>query len=379
MSTTTVPKQTYLVGGAVRDALLGRPSEDRDWVVVGATVAAMLGAGYLQVGRDFPVFLHPQTKDEYALARTERKSGSGHRGFTVHADAGVTLEEDLERRDLTINAIAQAADGELVDPFDGQGDIASRQLRHVSDAFAEDPLRVFRCARLAAQLSPWGFKAAPATNALMRSMADAGALDELSAERVWAETMKALAAPQPQRYFETLFEANALQPWFSEWIAADDDASQPGSPTHSGALIPQAWAGLEATVANLAGTEARYGGLCSALSGAAARALGQRLKAPTGHRDLGILVAELHQPLGAWRTLSDVDLLAVLQRADAARRPERFALLLDIVRAVTGVSAEALVAVAEAVAAVRPPPDAPPKQIRALVEDGRLQAVAAAR
>jgi len=201
----------YAVGGAVRDALLGRPATDRDWVVVGATPDDMQAAGFKPVGRDFPVFLHPDTAEEYALARTERKSGRGYRGFVVDADPGVTLEEDLARRDLTINAIAQAADGALVDPWGGRADLDARRLRHVSAAFAEDPLRVLRVARFHARLAPLGFEVCPETLELMRRITASGELLALSPERVWKETERALTeSTHPSVYFTTLRACDAL-------------------------------------------------------------------------------------------------------------------------------------------------------------------------
>lgn len=206
----------YLVGGAVRDQLLGRPVVDRDWVVVGATPEAMLAAGYKAVGKDFPVFLHGKTKEEYALARTERKTGRGYHGFAFHADPSVTVEQDLERRDLTINAIAQHEDGTLVDPFGGVGDIETRTLRHVSDAFAEDPVRLLRVARFAARYAPLGFTVADDTMALMRRMVDDGEIDHLVPERVWAETRKALAEPAPSVFVRVLRESGALRVLFPE-------------------------------------------------------------------------------------------------------------------------------------------------------------------
>src|SRR5690606_24843595 len=190
--------------------LLGLPPGDRDWVVVGETPEAMLAAGFRPVGRDFPVFLHPDSGEEYALARTERKSAPGHRGFVVHADPSVTLEQDLERRDFTINAIAQRPDGSLVDPFGGARDIEARVLRHVGPAFVEDPLRVLRAARFMARFAPLGFRVAPETLALMQRMAAGGELASLVPERVWQELCKALAAPQPSAFLRTLREANAL-------------------------------------------------------------------------------------------------------------------------------------------------------------------------
>lgn len=206
----------YLVGGAVRDRLLGRPVTDRDWVVVGATPEDMLDAGYRPVGKDFPVFLHGQTKEEYALARTERKTGRGYHGFAFHADPSVTVEQDLERRDLTINAIAQREDGTLVDPFGGVRDIETRTLRHVSDAFVEDPVRLLRVARFAARYAPLGFTVADETMALMRRMVDEGEIDHLVPERVWAETRKALAEPMPSAFLRVLRESGALRVLFPE-------------------------------------------------------------------------------------------------------------------------------------------------------------------
>ncbi|SEW12518.1 multifunctional CCA addition/repair protein [Luteibacter sp. 329MFSha] len=206
----------YLVGGAVRDKLLGRTVVDRDWVVVGATPDEMLAAGYRAVGKDFPVFLHGDTKEEYALARTERKTGRGYHGFAFHADPSVTVEQDLERRDLTINAIAERDDGTLVDPFGGVGDIEARVLRHVSDAFAEDPVRLLRVARFAARYAPLGFRVAEETMALMRRMVEDGEVDHLVPERVWAETRKALAEPMPSAFLRVLRESGALRVLFPE-------------------------------------------------------------------------------------------------------------------------------------------------------------------
>jgi tRNA nucleotidyltransferase (CCA-adding enzyme) len=202
--------ETYLVGGAVRDRLLGRPAGDRDWVVVGATPAQMIHAGYRPVGKDFPVFLHPETREEHALARTERKTAPGYTGFVFHAEPTVTLDQDLERRDFTINAIAQRADGSLVDPFGGARDIEARVLRHVSPAFAEDPVRILRAARFLARFAPLGFTVAPETLALMRAMVAAGEVDHLVAERVWQELKRALEMPQPSAAVALLRDCGAL-------------------------------------------------------------------------------------------------------------------------------------------------------------------------
>jgi tRNA nucleotidyltransferase (CCA-adding enzyme) len=202
--------QTYLVGGAVRDRLLGRPVVDRDYVVVGATPEAMLAQGYKRVGADFPVFLHPETGAEYALARTERKSGRGYHGFTIDAAPSVTLAQDLERRDLTINAMAEDRDGNLIDPWGGARDLTARVLRHVSPAFVEDPLRVLRVARFAARFAPLGFEIANETLALMREIAHSGELEELVAERVWQEIRRALTEPRPGEFLRVLRACGAL-------------------------------------------------------------------------------------------------------------------------------------------------------------------------
>ncbi|MBA3771110.1 MAG: multifunctional CCA addition/repair protein [Ramlibacter sp.] len=201
--------QTYLVGGAVRDALLGLPVNDRDWVVVGATPRQMVASGYLPVGKDFPVFLHPESREEYALARTERKTARGYHGFAFHAEPDVTLEEDLARRDLTVNAMAQDGEGRLIDPFGGRDDLERRVLRHVTDAFREDPVRILRVARFAARFA--GFGLAPETMDLMRDMVRAGEADALVAERVWQELARGLMEARPSRMFEILRECGALQ------------------------------------------------------------------------------------------------------------------------------------------------------------------------
>lgn len=206
----------YLVGGAVRDALLGRPPRERDWVVVGASPDALIAAGYRQVGKDFPVFLHPETLEEHALARTERKTGPGYHGFAVHAAPEVTLEQDLARRDLTINAMARDDDGTLIDPYGGQADLDARVMRHVSPAFAEDPLRVLRLARFMARLSSFGFSVAPETRAMCQELCAAGALRELSAERVWQETARAvMESERPSVYFEVLKDLGGLPDGFA--------------------------------------------------------------------------------------------------------------------------------------------------------------------
>ncbi len=232
--------KSYLVGGAVRDALLGLPVREKDWVVVGADPEDMVAAGYRPVGKDFPVFLHPQSKEEYALARTERKSGRGYHGFTFHTGAEVTLEEDLIRRDLTVNAMAQDDDGSLVDPYGGQRDLQARLLRHVSPAFAEDPVRILRVARFATRFAPLGFRVADETMDLMRQMVERGEADHLVPERVWKETERALSGDgrdesgyRPSVYFQVLHDCGALARVMPEL------AAQSGVPQRAELTIPE--------------------------------------------------------------------------------------------------------------------------------------------
>ena len=263
--------EVYLVGGAVRDELLGVPTQDRDWVVVGQSPEAMLKLGFTQVGRDFPVFLHPQTHEEYALARTERKTGIGHQGFVCHAGPEVTLEQDLERRDITINAIAKTPDGDYVDPFGGREDLAAQRLHQVSPAFAEDPLRVYRVARFAARLP--GFEVTPTTAATIRTLAATAELAGLSAERVWQEFGKALLAPAPQRFIQVLAANQALSPWLDELA----------STLHQTQLEHLHQAPLDLA--------SRFAVLGYLLTAAQTTALAQRLKAPLKCQRLA---AQLH-------------------------------------------------------------------------------------
>ena len=216
----------YLVGGAVRDSLLGRQVTERDWVVIGATPEEMLSSHFQQVGKDFPVFLHPETKEEYALARTERKTGHGYKGFTCYAEPNVTLEEDLQRRDLTINAIAQAADGTLVDPYDGQKDLEKKVLRHVSEAFAEDPLRVLRVARFAARYHEYGFQIAPETEILMKQMVNTGELEHLTPERIWKEFEKTFTENNAAVFVQTLLDIGALEVFCPELAQSWQQSTQ---------------------------------------------------------------------------------------------------------------------------------------------------------
>jgi len=300
--------EIYLVGGAVRDQLLGRPVVERDWVVVGSSPEEMLQLGYRQVGRDFPVFLHPETSEEYALARTERKTGPGHTGFECHAGAEVSLEEDLERRDLTVNAMAEDADGLLIDPFGGKQDVVDGVLRHVSPAFAEDPLRVFRVARFAAQLG--GFSVVEDTLALMASIAADEALLELSAERVWQELAKALRAEQPLRFFTVLRAAEALGPWFTEFEMLE-------------VLLPEV----------LQGEVERFAAMGWLLSPDEARNLCERLKAPKQFTRAMLQVARYGAVLAGWKRAESEELCLALKSISAFKPGTDYELAIDVVGA----------------------------------------------
>lgn len=309
--------KVYRVGGAVRDELLGWPVYDNDWVVVGATPHAMRKRGFKPVGRDFPVFLHPETAEEYALARTERKSGHGYAGFDVHASPDVTLEEDLLRRDLTINAIAQRADGELTDPFNGQADIKQRVLRHISSAFSEDPLRVLRTARFLARYASLGFTIAPETLALMRAVSHSGELEHLAAERVWVETEKALGEPSPEVYFTTLERCDALNVWWPELLGAS--------------LVKGLAALAQAPVSStLAVAHWRYAQLVSPLTAEQREALAARLKLPSAVAQLAHHTALTHGLLAT--TLDGPSVLHWLERLDGWRKPEQVVEQLALVK-----------------------------------------------
>lgn len=309
--------QTYLVGGAVRDELLSLPVRERDHVVIGATPEQMRAHGFRQVGRDFPVFLHPHTGEEYALARTERKSGPGHRGFVVHADPDVDLEEDLRRRDLTINAMARAADGTLIDPYGGQRDLAARRLQHVSPAFVEDPLRILRVARFASRLAPLGFSVAPETLALMRQMVEQGMLAELTAERVWREWEKALEQPVPGVFFTVLHACGAHQMLWPELPWPDRD--------------PPVWRTfLDDLALRESRPRLRYAGLwlAAAVVPTAHAAVARRYRIPVRFADLANLALGpgASPPAG-----TDAETwLGFLEDTDALRRPARFLEFLDL-------------------------------------------------
>ncbi|MCE0813595.1 multifunctional CCA addition/repair protein [Buttiauxella sp. W03-F01] len=331
----------YLVGGAVRDGLLRLPVKDKDWVVVGATPQEMLDAGYQQVGKDFPVFLHPKSREEYALARTERKSGQGYTGFTCYAAPDVTLEQDLLRRDLTINAIAQDEHGEFIDPYNGRADIEKRLLRHVSPAFNEDPLRVLRVARFAARYAHLSFQIAPETLTLMSSMASNGELEHLTPERVWKETENALTSRNPQVYFDVLRKCGALKVLFPEIDAL------------FGVPAPEKWhpeidTGIHvlmtlAIAAQLSpDVDVRFATLCHDLGkgltpkefwprhhghGPAGvklvERLCQRMRVPNEIRDLAKLVAEYHDLIHTISILQPKTIIKLFDAIDAWRKPQR--------------------------------------------------------
>ncbi|MDX1610357.1 MAG: multifunctional CCA tRNA nucleotidyl transferase/2'3'-cyclic phosphodiesterase/2'nucleotidase/phosphatase, partial [Halofilum sp. (in: g-proteobacteria)] len=310
--------KTYLVGGAVRDELLGLEPGERDWVVVGATPQDMLDAGYRQVGRDFPVFLHPETQEEYALARTERKSGRGHHGFDIDASPEVTLEQDLLRRDLTVNAMARDADGQLVDPHGGRRDLEARLLRHVSAAFAEDPLRVLRVARFAARFEAFGFRVADETLELMAAMAAGGELETLPAERVWQETQRALETDAPVRFFELLSACGALDRVLPELapLFAPHAAAAP--------------AARRAATARSDSPAIRFAALVHPLDDDTLAALGRRLPIAKSWTQCALLAARWHADCVRAGEASAAELWAILAGCDALRRPERFESVLAV-------------------------------------------------
>ncbi|MGR4069378.1 polynucleotide adenylyltransferase [Halomonas sp. LR3S48] len=309
----------YRVGGAVRDARLGWPTVDTDWVVVGSTPEEMQRRGFRPVGRDFPVFLHPETHEEYALARTERKSGHGYTGFEVHASPDVTLEEDLARRDLTINAMAETPEGELVDPYGGQQDLQAKVLRHVSPAFVEDPLRVLRTARFLARYAGLGFVIAEETRALMRELAASGELSHLVAERVWTETEKALGEPEPTVYFRALHDCGALAVLMPE-LGED------------GPAFGSALARLDSLPGSLPEGERprwRWARLVEHLDEIRQEALAERLRLPRTYRDLGHQAA-LTRQLRRQATPDADEVKGWLDGIDAWRRSERVPPLLAL-------------------------------------------------
>ncbi|MDZ4193228.1 MAG: multifunctional CCA addition/repair protein [Pseudomonas sp.] len=335
--------QIYKVGGAVRDRLLGRPISEVDWVVVGASTEQMLELGYRPVGADFPVFLHPQTGEEYALARTERKSGRGYGGFTFHASPDVTLEQDLIRRDLTVNAMAEDDQGNLIDPYNGQQDLEARILRHVSPAFAEDPLRALRVARFAARYAPLGFSVAPETLALMRQLAESGELAHLTAERSWKEISRALMEPRPDVFVQVLRDCGALAALLSEvddlFGVPQPQAHHPEIDTgeHVLSVLRQCaeheqplnvrWASLLHDVGKGLTPEDQWPRhIAHEQKGLRLiQAINERCKAPRDCAELAMLVGEFHTHGHRALELRPSTLLELLQRFDVFRRPQRFA------------------------------------------------------
>ena len=338
--------EVYLVGGAVRDRLLGLPVHERDWVVVGARPEDLERQGYLSVGKEFPVFLHPDTKEEHALARLERKVAPGYRGFTTQFSPEVTLEEDLKRRDLTINAMAQKPSGELIDPYGGQRDLDARVLRHVSEAFVEDPVRILRLARFAARFADLGFTVAEETLALMKEMVASGEVDALVPERVWQETERALGETRPDVFFQTLRACGALAVIFPE-IDALYGVPQPPK------WHPEIDTGIHVMLAIRyaakigAPTSVRFAVLMHDLGKALTpretlpshhgheeagvplvEGLSQRLRVPNGFRELAVLGARHHARVHRAAELRPDTLLKLFETTDAFRRPERFAELL---------------------------------------------------
>ena len=336
---------TYLVGGAVRDALLGYPKADRDWVVVGSTPEALVAQGFIPVGRDFPVFLHPETREEYALARTERKTARGYHGFAVHASPDVTLEQDLARRDLTINAIAQDANGQRIDPYGGERDIHAKVLRHVTDAFREDPVRILRLARFAARFPD--FTVAPETLALMRDMVADGEVDALVSERVWQELSRGLMATRPSRMLQVLRDCGALQRLLPE---VDKLYGVPQRPEYhpeidTGVHLEMV---LDQSARLNAPLDVRFACLCHDLgkgttppnvlprhigheqrSEKLTRALCTRWRVPVDCKELAELVAREHGNIHQSGNFGAEAALRLLVRCDALRRPERFLLALQ--------------------------------------------------
>jgi len=342
--------EIYVVGGAVRDELLGLAVQDKDYVVVGATPEEMVAAGFKPVGRDFPVFLHPKTHEEHALARTERKSGRGYRGFTVYSAPDVTLEQDLARRDLTINAMAKKSDGTLIDPFGGKKDLENKTLRHVSDAFAEDPVRILRIARFAAR---FGFRIADETRTLMQKMVAAGETDHLVPERVWQEFAKGLGEPHPEFMFEALERCGLRAKLLPEL-----------------GQLPKSFSGP---------LPVRFAVLCWPLAEDDIKALCERLKAPNDERELALLACRTKNLLNASQAGA---LLNLFKRADALRRPERFALLLQAAGiAQPGFNLQRIGKALAAAAAVDAGEIArrasAPAAISALLDQAREQAIAA--
>lgn len=343
--------QIFLVGGAVRDKLLKYPVKDCDWVVTGATVEQMLSLGFQQVGKDFPVFLHPESKQEHALARKEKKSGVGYTGFVCDFSPEVTLEEDLLRRDLTINAMAEDADGTIIDPYNGQQDLAEKRLRHVSPAFSEDPLRVLRVARFAARYAHLDFSIADETLELMRNISNTGELQTLTPERVWEETRRAITELSPSVFFETLREVGALKELFPEldclWGVPNPEKWHPEIDTgiHTMMVLQQACLLSDETEVRYAALVHDLGKGCTPseqwphhrghekLGLKPIKALSDRLKVPNDYRNLALIVSEYHTHCHRAFELKPSTMIKMFDAIDAWRRPERFLKFLTVCKA----------------------------------------------
>ncbi len=403
--------RTYVVGGAVRDALLGLPVKDKDYVVVGATPEQLLDAGFLPVGKDFPVFLHPDTREEYALARTERKTAPGYAGFAFHASPEVTLEQDLMRRDLTINAIALASDGQLIDPYDGQRDIATRVFRHVSPAFAEDPVRILRIARFAARFTD--FTVAPETLLLMKQMVSSGEVDALVPERVWQELSRGLMEARPSRMFEVLRECGALARVLPE-LDALAGVPQPAEHHPEIDTFVHVMMVIDVAARERSSLPVRFAALAhdlgkgttppadwprhiahEARSEKLAEQVCRRLKLPNEVRELAMLAAREHGTVSRALEMRADTMVRLLERCDAFRKPARFAELLRVsecdhrgragfadrpfpqtARLLTALAAaQAVNAGAVAAAVLERDPERPAERIAAAVHQARVQAV----
>jgi tRNA nucleotidyltransferase (CCA-adding enzyme) len=342
MANITQQLNTFLVGGAVRDALLKRPVVDNDYVVVGSSVQKMLSLGFLQVGKDFPVFIHPQSRQEYALARTEKKAGQGYTGFNCDASASVTLEEDLLRRDLSINAMAMDESGKIIDPYNGQVDLDNRVLRHVSPAFIEDPLRVLRVARFAARYHDYGFTIAPETLVLMTKLSESGELSSLSAERIWQEMERSLADTHPEVFFQVLYQCQALKSLWPDlhdlWDTPDPEKSQAKICSGSQTMMV-----LEQAVFLSDRTTVRFASVCHNLGKsltqqntlpantdheiagvALIEAVCKRLRVPTAHKNLALKVCQFHLYAHKVFQLKASTILKLYNQLDVWRKPEEF-------------------------------------------------------
>jgi tRNA nucleotidyltransferase (CCA-adding enzyme) len=323
--------EIYLVGGAIRDKLLGLPVTERDWVIVGTTPDAMLKLGYKPVGKDFPVFLHPQTREEYALARTERKTGPGYTGFETCAGPGITLEEDLLRRDLTINAMAETPAGELVDPYGGRDDLDNGILRHVSPAFAEDPVRILRIARFTARFAKSGFHVAHATNTLMRTMVNNGEVEHLVPERVWAELVKALATETPMQFFKVLAACGALGTLFPEVapLQQNNTANEHGQVAIKLPVLEQAVTLSDDITVRFAALVCDIDrGTATGFDNDGLTALCERHRVPNACHNLARMALQQRGQVQAADSLGTAQLLDLLTALDAFRRPERLGQLL---------------------------------------------------